>query len=162
MIARALAATCEDTEATPEPGNVALIRAAVLCLVNRERAAHGETPLSVNTDLEQAAERHSQEMLSADYFAHVSPTGSTPVARVRDTGYIPKATDGYVIGENLAWGTLYLATPRAIFNAWAASPEHLANILEHSYRDTGSASPQRCRSRSPVACRAPPTPRSSA
>ena len=41
-----------------------------------------------------------------------------------------------MIGENLAWGTLSLATPEAIVNAWIASPEHLANILEGRYRET--------------------------
>jgi uncharacterized protein YkwD len=46
---------------------------------------------------------------------------------------------GYVIGENLAWGTLSLATPQAIVSAWIASPPHLANILEGGYRDTGIA-----------------------
>jgi uncharacterized protein YkwD len=42
-----------------------------------------------------------------------------------------------VVGENLAWGTLSLSTPEAIVNAWLASPEHLANILEAKYRETG-------------------------
>ena len=57
--------------------------------------------------------------------------------RIRETGYIPGPADGYVIGENLAWGTLSLSTPRAIVAAWVASPEHLANILEGQYVDTG-------------------------
>ena len=34
-------------------------------------------------------------------------------------------------------GTLSLATPEAIVAAWIASPEHLANILEGKYRETG-------------------------
>ena len=42
-----------------------------------------------------------------------------------------------MIGENLAWGTLTLSTPEAIVKAWIASPEHLANILEAKYHDTG-------------------------
>ena len=42
-----------------------------------------------------------------------------------------------MIGENLAWGTLSLATPRAIVAAWLASPGHLANILEARYLETG-------------------------
>ena len=46
-------------------------------------------------------------------------------------------SDGYVIGENLAWGTYTLATPQAIVSAWIASPGHLANILESRYRETG-------------------------
>jgi uncharacterized protein YkwD len=44
-----------------------------------------------------------------------------------------------VIGENLAWGTYQLSTPQSIVSAWIASPGHLANILESSYRDTGIA-----------------------
>jgi uncharacterized protein YkwD len=76
-------------------------------------------------------------MLAVNYFEHVSPSGVTPVDRVRDTGYFPSSEVGYVVGENLAWGTLSLSTPETIVKAWIASPEHLANILEAKYRDTG-------------------------
>ena len=136
-IAAVLATPCQYTELIPETGDLALVRAAVLCLVNKERARNGEAPLELSVELEQAAESHSREMVSADYFQHVSPSGQTPAERIKSTGYIPSATDGYVIGENLAWGTLDLAAPQAIVEAWIASPEHLANILEGQYRDTG-------------------------
>jgi uncharacterized protein YkwD len=121
----------------PEEGDLQLVQAAVLCLINRERAQNGEAPLKLNEQLEAAAEEHSQELISDDYFAHISPSGETPVDRIRTTGYIPNSTDGYVIGENLAWGTYDLATPQAIVSAWIASPEHLANILEAQYTETG-------------------------
>lgn len=137
MIARVLATPCQNVQLMPESGNVALVRAAVLCLINRQRAEHGESPLTPNAELEQAAEGHAQEMVSADYFDHVSPSGLTPVGRVRADGYIPSPMVGYVIGENLAWGTLSLATPEAIVAAWLASPGHLANILESQYEETG-------------------------
>jgi uncharacterized protein YkwD len=137
MIAKVLATPCLNAQLMPEAGNVGLVRQAVLCLINRQRAQRGETPLKPNAELEQAAEGHAQEMIAADYFDHVSPSGLTPVGRVRATGYIPGPTVGYVIGENLAWGTLSLATPEAIVAAWIASPGHLANILESEYRDTG-------------------------
>jgi uncharacterized protein YkwD len=136
-IAKVLATPCQNTQLIPEAANLALIRAAVLCLINTERAQNGREPLSPDAHLEQAAESHGKEMLSVDYFDHVSPSGVTPVQRIRTTGYIPSSEVGYVIGENLAWGTLTLATPQAIVNAWIASPEHLANILEAKYRDTG-------------------------
>ena len=58
---------------------------------------------------------------------------------MRAAGYLPDRGAGYVIGENLAWGTLSLATPQAIVAAWIASPGHLANILESQFRDTGIA-----------------------
>jgi uncharacterized protein YkwD len=136
-IADVLATPCENTQLMPQASNLPLIRASVLCLINTERAEHGKEPLQSNTNLEQAAESHGKEMLAVDYFAHVAPSGLTPVERIRGTGYIPSSEVGYVLGENLAWGTLSLATPEAIVNAWLASPEHLANILEGRYRETG-------------------------
>lgn len=137
VIAQVLAAPCANTEVTPEAGNLGIVRAAVLCLINRERAQNGDAPLKASPDLEAAAEEHSQELVADDYFAHVSPSGVTPVQRIRSTGYIPSPDDGYVIGENLAWGTYDLSTPQAIVAAWIASPEHLANILEAQYVETG-------------------------
>lgn len=136
-IADVLATPCQDTELTPEQENTALVRAAVLCLINRERAQSGESPLQPNPRLEQAAAAHCRELISDNYFAHVSPSGETPVDRIRTTGYIPRPSDGYVIGENLAWGTYQLSTPQAIVSAWIASAGHLANILEAQYRETG-------------------------
>jgi uncharacterized protein YkwD len=136
-VAAVLATPCVNTEILPQPENVALARAAVLCLVNRERAQNDEAPLRLSGRLQDAAEGHTAEMIAQDYFAHVSPSGETPVARVRQTGYMPSPLDGYVIGENLAWGTYGLATPQAIVSAWIASPEHLANILEARYTETG-------------------------
>ncbi len=136
-IAAVLATPCQNTELTPEADNLPLVRAAVLCLVNQERAQNGRNPLTLNTSLERAAEGHSAELVADDYFAHVSPSGETPVQRILATGYIPSPSDGYAIGENLAWGTLSLATPKAIVAAWIASPGHLANILESQYTETG-------------------------
>lgn len=137
VIASVLANACQNTELVPEGDNLPLVRAAVLCLINRERAEHGEAPLAANPELERAAEGHSTELVSDDYFAHVTPAGFTPVDRIRATGYIPGTEVGYVIGENLAWGTLGLSTPASIVAAWIASPGHLANILEAQYRETG-------------------------
>ncbi len=137
MIAGVLATPCEGTELMPSPADLELVRAAVLCLINRERADHLETPLTTSADLQRAAEAHSAEMVSQDFFQHVSPGGSTPVTRATSAGYIPSPLVGYVIGENLAWATLTLATPEAIVAAWMASPAHRANILEAEYRETG-------------------------
>ena len=136
-IASVIATPCQNTELTPEPADLELVRDAVFCLVNRVRAENGESPLIRNAHLDAAAESHGTEMIADDYFEHISPTGETPVDRIRGTGYIPSPQVGYVIGENLAWGTLSLATPQAIVEAWIASPKHLANILEGQYRETG-------------------------
>jgi uncharacterized protein YkwD len=135
-IAAVLDTPCQNTELTPEAANLEQIRAATLCLVNQERARENELPLQPNARLEQSSQRHSEEMVAEDYFAHIAPNGETPLQRIEATGYIPNSQVGYTIGENIAWGTLYLATPSAIVAAWIASPEHLANILNAEYRDT--------------------------
>lgn len=137
VIASVLATPCENTEVTPEAANIQLVREAVMCLINRERAEHALPPLTVNPQLQAAAEEHDAEMLQLDYFAHVAPDGETPVQRIERTGYIANESEGYVIGENLAWGTYSLSTPKAIVEAWIASPGHLANILESRYTETG-------------------------
>jgi uncharacterized protein YkwD len=135
-IASVLATPCQNTDLTPEAGNLEQVRAAILCLVNQERARSNEFPLQLNAQLAQAAQGHSEDMVGEDYFAHIAPNGETPLNRVEATGYIPNSQVGYTIGENIAWGTLYLATPSSIVAAWIASPEHLANILDADYRDT--------------------------
>ena len=136
-IAVVLATPCQNTTLTPEQANLGLVRAATLCLINQERARRGEQPLRLDGALEQAAQGHSEEMVSEDYFAHVSPEGETPVQRLQAAGYPINPQVGYTVGENIAWGTLYLATPQSIVAAWLASPPHLANILESAYRETG-------------------------
>ncbi len=84
----------------------------------------------------RAAQTHTESMAFGNYFEHVGPRGQTPLTRMRDAGYISSRV-GYEVGENIAWGTLELATPRAIVAAWMASPPHRANILDARYRETG-------------------------
>jgi uncharacterized protein YkwD len=136
-IASTLAEPCQNTQLTPTPENLRPIREATLCLVNHERARNNELPLHANQQLQQAAQNHTQQMISGNYFAHITPAGETPLQRVASAGYVPDGQVGYAIGENIAWGTLNLASPQAIVAAWIASPEHLANILESHYQDTG-------------------------
>ncbi len=138
-IAEVLATPCQNTEVIPTAQNLPVVDAATLCLINKERAEHGVAPLILNDDLEAAAQNHCAELIEDDYFAHVAPDGETPVQRIEKTGYIPGPEVGYVIGENLAWGTYQLATPASIVAAWIASPGHLANILESRYTETGIA-----------------------
>jgi len=128
--------SCAHAQLTPTAQNIKLIRAATLCLINRERVANGERPLRPNRRLRRAAQAHTDSMAFGDYFEHVGPAGQTPLARIRGAGYISSRA-GYEVGENIAWGTLSLSTPRAIVATWMASPGHRANILDPRYRETG-------------------------
>ena len=131
------ASSCPGATLMPDGEDHAAVRTATLCLINRERGEHGEIALEAVAALENSAQEHTDSMVSAHYFEHIGPNGETPLSRMRAVGYISNSRDGYVIGENIAWGTLWLATPRAIVAAWMASPGHRANILNARFRQTG-------------------------
>lgn len=128
---------CPNANLTPKPGDIESVVAATLCLVNDERLRFGESALIEDPRLAGAAVGHSRDMDAHDYFSHTSPSGQTLLMRIQASGFIPNANVGYTLGENIAWGTLWLGTPRAIVRAWMESPGHRANILNGSYRYTG-------------------------
>ena len=137
IIAGVLATSCQNTELLPSAGNLQQVEEATLCLVNQERARNNELPLALSEQLAEVAQQHSEDMVTGDYFSHTTPSGEGQLERVEASGYIPNAQGGYTIGENIAWGTLSLATPGSIVASWIASPEHLANILTSKYTETG-------------------------
>jgi uncharacterized protein YkwD len=128
-------ASCTNTTVQPTRGNVALVRAAVLCLHNAERMARGLPPLKENAKLRRAAQRHSDDMVRNRYFAHESRSGADMADRILGTGYARNR--GWSLGENIAWGTGRLATAAEIQRAWMQSPGHKANILRRQFRDIG-------------------------
>jgi uncharacterized protein YkwD len=128
-------APCANADLMPAAGNLAAVRAAVLCLHNRERAAHGLPSLRESLKLRHAAEGHSSHMVTARFFAHTSRSGGDMVDRVLGTGYA--RNQGWSLGENIAWGTGDLATAAEIERAWMHSPEHKANILRRQFREIG-------------------------
>jgi uncharacterized protein YkwD len=129
-------AGCPDAQTMPFAANVLRVDMATVCLVNQLRVQHGLRPMRIDSDLVRAAQRHADDMVFEDYLEHTGPAGDTPLSRIRDSGYLSGSTQAYSVGENVAWGTLMLATPAAIVRAWSASPEHLANMLDPSYSDT--------------------------
>jgi uncharacterized protein YkwD len=128
---------CPGANLTPKAGNIANVVGATLCLVNDERARFGAPALIEDAHLSNAATSHSRDMDARHYFEHAGPGGQTLLTRIEASGFIPNGHVGYTLGENIAWGTLWLGTPRAIVRAWMASPGHRANILNRSYRYTG-------------------------
>ena len=123
-----------DLEATKD--NLPEIRAAILCLHNQIRAENDLPALRENKKLRKAALGHSRDMVKDTYFEHTTPEGVTMVDRILRTKYV-REDQGWVLGENLAWGTGSYGTPRGAVDAWMGSPGHRANILKRSFRDMG-------------------------
>ncbi|MGZ4268575.1 MAG: CAP domain-containing protein [Solirubrobacteraceae bacterium] len=106
----------------------------VLCLLNRERAAHGLRPLRPCGSLRRVATRYARAMVARHFFDHVSPSGVTLTGRVRRSAYL-RGTRTWTLGENIAYDSD--GSPAAIVAEWMASSGHRANILDPSYRDIG-------------------------
>lgn len=109
---------------------------SVLCLVNSERGRYGLAPLRASRVLGRAAERHSRDMVTRQYFSHVSPNGANVRERARRAGYVRKRRSGKV-GETIAWGTDRLATPAELVRSFMNSDGHRRTLLDDRYRDIG-------------------------
>jgi uncharacterized protein YkwD len=134
-VARA-AQECADADLEPDADNLSRIRAAIVCLHNEIRAEHGLSALRHAPRLRRAAVGHSRDMVGDGYFEHTTPDGLTMVDRILRARYV-REDQGWMLGENLAWGTGSLSTPRGAIQSWMDSPGHRANVLKRGYRDIG-------------------------
>jgi uncharacterized protein YkwD len=132
----AAARPCPGAHLTPSAAHAAKVRAATVCLVNRQRARHGLRRLRTHRSLAHAARNYARQMVAQRFFAHVSPAGSTMPQRIKRTNYL-RSAHGWTLGENIAWGSGRSATPAQIVSAWMRSPGHRRNILDPRYRELG-------------------------
>src|SRR5215210_6333200 len=130
------AGACSAANATAASATKRSLVRATLCVLNAERAKHRLRPLRLNRKLAVAARGHSKAMASSHFFSHNSRNGTSFLSRIRRTGYL-RGARSWNVGENIAWGSGRLGTPRAIARAWMNSPGHRANILSRSFRAIG-------------------------
>lgn len=114
----------QDTAPSQPPSE----SAAVLSLVNEERAKAGCQPLEHDTQLAQLARDFSRDMAERGFFSHTDPDGNGPWDRADAAGI------GNLGGENIARGQ-----PDAIsvMESWMNSDGHRANILNCDFTTLG-------------------------
>jgi uncharacterized protein YkwD len=134
--ASAAPAPCANADTLPGQASERVLSKATVCLLNRERTHRGMRALRENRRLSRAALAHSRDMVQKRYFKHVSLGGTNVVDRLLYTGYLGKVRS-WLVGENLAWGTDHLSTPRQTMTNWMESPGHRANILKRRFREVG-------------------------
>ncbi|MFI9272877.1 sigma-70 family RNA polymerase sigma factor [Kitasatospora sp. NPDC052896] len=129
------------TSATPAPraaqnpanaanaNTIATFAQQVLDLVNTQRAQNGCGPLSIDPQLQQAAQGQSVDMAVRHFFDHTNPDGAGPQQRIDATGY-----HWSLWGENIAQGQ---TDPAAVMGSWMNSPGHRANILNCGFKQIG-------------------------
>lgn len=107
----------------------------VVELVNRIRRDRGLHALRPSRPLNRAANAHSWEMMTADYFSHDSRDGTSSATRIRR--YRP----ANAVGEVLAHlpHSRRRGAARRVVRMWMDSPPHRAVLLGTSFRRIGVA-----------------------
>jgi Cysteine-rich secretory protein family len=103
-------------------------KSALLELVNRDRRRAGLRPLEGNATLDDVAEGHSKDMVSAHFFGHQSPTTGVVDDRLRAHGIRLG-----LFGENVAKGPT-MADSHAML---LSSPAHRANVMNPRFTHVG-------------------------
>ncbi|MEG6523261.1 CAP domain-containing protein [Desulfotomaculum sp. 1211_IL3151] len=101
---------------------------AMLSLINKERAAAGLKPLSMDAALTKIARTKAKDMVDNNYFSHTSPTYGSPFDMMKKNGVVY-----HYAGENLAGASNVNTAHANLMN----SPSHKANILKPEYTKVG-------------------------
>ena len=125
----ALALQSTPALACTQPPGAAALRAAVLDLVNSERAGRGLAPLRMAPALQQAAQSHACDSAGRNRMGHDGSDGSTLANRAKREGYRYRE-----LAENVAQG---YPNASAVMQGWMGSPGHRRNILSSGLREAG-------------------------
>jgi uncharacterized protein YkwD len=123
---RAAGGSCPYAGTAANRAAASAMRAAAVCLINRERAVRGLPALHASRRLNRSAQGWTNAMVGGDFFSH----GANFAGRISAVGFNWSSA-----GENIAAG---YATPRAVVNGWMASTGHCENILNPRFREVGT------------------------
>ena len=90
-------------------------------LLNAQRASGGLPPATADARLTASAQGHAEAMAAGDFFSHAGANGSNSSDRISASGYTTCRSS-----ENIAYGQ---SSEAEVFQTWANSPPHLANIM---------------------------------
>ena len=96
LVPAAAASACAGSRSRPSSASLERAVRATVCLINEARADHGLGALRPPARWPRPPAAHSRDMVRNDFFAHDSPTGSTPKERIDRAGYFDGAV---VVGD---------------------------------------------------------------
>jgi len=120
------ARTCRGATAAIGASTRPALRAAVVCLINRQRTARGLPALAVDYKLNRSAQGWTDQLVSRHEFTH----GANFAERISAVGFHWSQA-----GENIATG---FPTPYSVVAGWMRSTGHCKNILDPAFRDVGT------------------------
>ncbi len=101
----------------------------VVALVNQERAEAGCSPVTADSRVTAAAQKHAQDQADRETMSHVGSDGSNAGERITRAGYTWRK-----YGENVAWG---FTSPERVMQVWMDSDAHRKNILNCAFKHIG-------------------------
>ncbi len=113
---------------SPALSQIDSVRQQILDLTNAERVKAGLSTLSLNTQLDLAAQGHAENMARQTKLEH-SLDGKTFSQRIEAAGY-----DYMQVAENLYFGS---SVPQEVVEAWMNSEGHRKNILTADLKELG-------------------------
>jgi len=124
--------TSKPLKAAEEGKQSFLTQTGIIEQTNIQREKHGLSPFQESTELNDAALLKVEDMMSGQYFDHVSPSGEGVGDLAKLAGY-----EFIAIGENLALGNFQ--DDEVLVQGWMDSPGHRDNILNLQYQEIGVA-----------------------
>jgi uncharacterized protein YkwD len=115
--------------------HLSALASQLLGQINLTRARRGLRPLRLSAGLTAAANQHSGSMAAKGYFSHDSANGGSFFKRIASF-YSYRGYSKWSAGENILWSTPDIG-PAGALRLWMNSPEHRANLLNHSWREVG-------------------------
>jgi hypothetical protein len=105
-------------------------------MINRTRVERGLPPLQRVTELDSAAETHSQDMVVHDYLDHTGADGSSPQERAEQAGYQVPQQSAWIVVEVIS---AISGEPAGPLDWWLnQSPEvHGKVLLDPRWREMG-------------------------
>jgi uncharacterized protein YkwD len=130
--------TTHNDSAAMDADDETLLIGQILALTNQRRKEAGVPPLTINSKLTRAAQRHADDMATVGFLSHTGSDGSTAATRIDDAGYFDDlyAGSGTKTAENIAMG---YTTAEDVMAAWMSSATHKANIEDAGLWDIGIA-----------------------
>lgn len=96
---------------------------------NHDRQTLHVGELTLSSQLQAAAQAKAEDMAARGYWAHISPSGTSPWQFINQSGYKYQAA-----GENLAYG---FTNSDEVIRGWMNSREHRTNLLNTNYQNVG-------------------------
>jgi uncharacterized protein YkwD len=107
--------------------------AQILALINAARAANGMPPLTLNSQLAQAAQDHSADMACSGVLSHTGTDGSTPADRIAAAGYIASISRENIYAQPPKYG----GNAQSAIDWWLGSQIHRDAILNAQVTEIG-------------------------